>query len=123
MHSRAYFTMSAHHRDAGVEVPIWIDLLRVSGLLRLRLLLDPAPPFVRTGTMSFPVLPQIDISARPLKRSGLGSINALKLPGLKTYVLSAITRVAAAFVSPSAYTVDLDVRNPPAHFARLLAPG
>ena len=32
----------------------------------------------------------------------------MKIPGLKTYVLGSIKRVAKAFVTPLAYTMDLD---------------
>jgi hypothetical protein len=60
----------------------------------LRLLLDPSPPFVRTGTFTFPTLPEIHISAAPFKRHGKGSLNAMKIPGLTPYVLSCIQRVA-----------------------------
>ena len=74
--------------------------------VRLRLLLDPSPPFVRTGTITFPTLPLIEIAAAPLKRN---LANAMKIPGLKTYVLGSIKRVATAFVTPLAYTLDLDV--------------
>lgn len=97
----------------GVECPVFIDILRVSGVVRLRLLLDPSPPFVRTGTFTFPALPQIDISAAPLKRHGRGSLNAMKIPGLKPYVLKAMNRVAVGFVTPEAWSMDLDVRPPP----------
>ncbi|CED82208.1 Ca2-dependent lipid-binding protein CLB1/vesicle protein vp115/Granuphilin A, contains C2 domain [Phaffia rhodozyma] len=93
----------------GVELPVWIDMVQVTGILRLRLLLDPSPPFVRTGTFYFPTLPVIDIAASPLKRHGLGSMNAIKVvPGLRSYVLSCMTRVAKAFVKPECFTLDLD---------------
>ena len=68
-------------------------------------MLDPSPPFVRTGTITFPTLPLIEIAAAPLKRN---LANAMKIPGLKTYVLGSIKRVAKAFVTPLAYTMDLD---------------
>ena len=57
---------------------VWVDLLKVSGIVRLRLLLDPSPPFVRTGTVTFPTLPLIEIAAAPLKRN-LGQCSVTRI--------------------------------------------
>ena len=64
------------------ELPVYIDMLSIKGTLNIRLLLSANPPFARTATISFPRLPEFDISAKPLTRS---TFNAMQLPGMKPY--------------------------------------
>jgi hypothetical protein len=64
------------------ELPVYIDMLAIKGTLNVRILLSATPPFVRTATISFPRLPEFDISAKPLTRS---TFNAMSLPGMKPY--------------------------------------
>ncbi len=64
------------------EIPVYVDLISLKGTVNLRALLSATPPFVRTATISLPSLPDFDISAQPLK---LGTFNAMKLPGMKSY--------------------------------------
>ncbi|OCF61231.1 hypothetical protein L486_00877 [Kwoniella mangroviensis CBS 10435] len=104
LHCLAYFGWGIKG-VAGSEIPVYIDVLSIKGIVNLRLLLSATPPFVRTGTFSFPKLPEYDVSAQPLKK---GAFNAMELPGMKQYVKQSITEVASAFVSPQSYTLDLD---------------
>ena len=92
----------------GSEIPVFIDVLKLSGTLRLRLLLSPSPPFVRDALFTFVQMPEFDISARPLRSIGFGSINAMDIPLLKSYVQKSIAQVAGAFVSPRHYHLDVD---------------
>lgn len=76
---------------------VYIDLLSLTGTvsthgsnmsnvkINVRLLLSSSPPFVRTGTFSFTELPEFDISAKPLKSTGLGSFDAVRIPGVKSF--------------------------------------
>lgn len=64
------------------ELPVYIDMLGIKGTINLRLLLSATPPFARTATVSFPRLPEFDISAKPLIRS---AFNAMSLPGMKPF--------------------------------------
>ncbi|WVQ84921.1 hypothetical protein IAT38_007084 [Cryptococcus sp. DSM 104549] len=104
LHVLAYFGIGV--KGIGkAEVPVYIDVLHIKGTMNLRLLLSSTPPFVRTGTFSFPSLPEYDVSANPLKR---GSFNAMDLPLMKSYVKKSIKSVLAAFLRPHSYTLDID---------------
>nr|XP_018261000.1 uncharacterized protein I303_06717 [Kwoniella dejecticola CBS 10117]OBR83158.1 hypothetical protein I303_06717 [Kwoniella dejecticola CBS 10117] len=104
LHCLAYFGWGIKG-VAGSEIPVYIDVISIKGTVNLRLLLSATPPFLRTGTFSFPRLPEYDVSAHPLKK---GAFNAMELPGMKQYVKQSITEVASSFVSPQSYTIDLD---------------
>jgi len=61
---------------------IYIDMIKITGTINVRLLLSATPPFVRNATISFPKLPYFEISAKPLIRS---AFNAMGLPGMRSY--------------------------------------
>ncbi|CAK9786018.1 hypothetical protein CC85DRAFT_285706 [Cutaneotrichosporon oleaginosum] len=107
LHMLAYFGWGVKGLG-GSEIPVFIDVLQLSGTLRLRLLLSPSPPFVRDALFTFVKMPDFDISARPLRSFGFGSINAMDIPLLKTYVQKSIAQVAGSFVSPLHYHLDVD---------------
>lgn len=107
LHMLAYFGWGVRGLG-GSEVPVFIDMLKISGTLRLRLLLSPSPPFARDALFTFVKMPEFDISARPLRSFGIGSINAMDIPLLKTYVQKSIAQVAGSFVAPRHYHLDLD---------------
>ncbi|OCF32225.1 hypothetical protein I316_06139 [Kwoniella heveanensis BCC8398] len=104
LHCLAYFGWGVKGIGKS-EIPVYIDVLSIKGTVNVRLLLSATPPFVRTGTFSFPSLPEYDVSAQPLKK---GAFNAMELPGMKQYVKQSIMEVASAFVRPNSYTLDLD---------------
>lgn len=89
----------------GGEIPIWVELLKVTGTVHVRLLLSPSVPFVRTGTVSLPSIPDFDFSAKPIKDV---SLDFMSLPFVKPYIAKSIRDVADAFVRPKSYTLDLD---------------
>jgi hypothetical protein len=81
LHVLAYFGVGV--KGIGkTELPVYVDMLSIKGTLNIRLLLSANPPFARTATISFPRLPEFDISAKPLTRS---TFNAMQLPGMKPY--------------------------------------
>lgn len=89
----------------GGEIPIWIELLKVTGTVHIRLLLSPSIPFIRTGTVSLPSVPDFDFTAKPIKDI---SLDFMSLPFVKPYIARSIRDVADAFVRPKSYTMDLD---------------
>lgn len=107
LHMLAYFGWGVKGLG-GSEIPVFIDVMRLTGTLRLRLLLSPSPPFARDALFTFVKMPEFDISARPLRSFGFGSINAMDIPLLKTYVQKSIAQVAGTFVSPLHYHLDVD---------------
>ncbi|WVR00367.1 hypothetical protein IAU59_007510 [Kwoniella sp. CBS 9459] len=104
LHCLAYFGWGVKGIGKS-EIPVYIDVISIKGTVNVRLLLSATPPFVRTGTFSFPSLPEYDVSAQPLKK---GAFNAMEVPGMKQYVKQSIMEVASAFVRPNSYTLDLD---------------
>lgn len=87
------------------EIPVYIDVLYVKGVVNLRLLLSPTPPFITTGTFTLPSMPEYDISANPLKK---GAFNAMDLPLMKPYVKASFKSVLSSFLHPQSYTMDID---------------
>lgn len=69
----------------GFEMPVFVDVVELRGKVMVRLLLSAQPPFVRDATVTFSSMPEFEISARPLRSLGFGSVNAFKLPLLKQY--------------------------------------
>lgn len=92
----------------GSEIPVYIDIVELRGTVRVRVLLSPSPPFAREASFSFVRMPDFEISAKPLRTSGLGSFNAMDIPLLKSYVQKSIAQVAAAFVAPKHYHMDVE---------------
>ncbi|BEJ11357.1 hypothetical protein CspHIS471_0107790 [Cutaneotrichosporon sp. HIS471] len=107
LHMLAYFGWGVKG-IGGSELPVFIDVLQLNGTLRLRLLLSPSPPFAREALFTFVKMPEFDISARPLRNFGFGSVNAMDIPLLKTYVQKSIAQVAGSFVSPRHYHLDVN---------------
>jgi hypothetical protein len=64
------------------EIAVYIDMIKITGTINVRLLLSATPPFCRNATISFPTLPHFDISAKPLIKS---AFNAMGLPGMRSY--------------------------------------
>ncbi|OXC70676.1 hypothetical protein AYX13_00655 [Cryptococcus neoformans] len=87
------------------EIPVYIDVLYVKGVINLRLLLSPTPPFITTGIFTLPSMPEYDISANPLKKGGF---NAMNLPLMKPYVKTSFKSVLSSFLHPHSYTMDID---------------
>ncbi|BEI80276.1 hypothetical protein CcaverHIS002_0108050 [Cutaneotrichosporon cavernicola] len=107
LHMLAYFGWGVKGLG-GSEIPVFIDVLQLNGTLRLRLLLSPSPPFAREAQFTFVKMPEFDISARPLRNFGFGSVNAMDIPLLKTYVQKSIAQVAGSFVSPRHFHLDVN---------------
>ncbi|KIR34026.1 C2 domain-containing protein [Cryptococcus deuterogattii MMRL2647] len=87
------------------EIPVYIDVLYIKGIINMRLLLSPTPPFITTGSFTLPSMPEYDISANPLKK---GAFNAMNLPLMKPYVKASFKSVLSSFLHPHSYTLDID---------------
>ncbi|KAL1409964.1 hypothetical protein Q8F55_003963 [Vanrija albida] len=107
LHMLAYFGWGIKG-VGGSEIPVYIDVVEIKGKLLIRLLLTASPPFVRMATVTFLSMPEFNISARPLRSMGFGSINAMDLPLIKQYIQKSIAQVAGHFVRPKQYTMDVD---------------
>ncbi|ORY26686.1 hypothetical protein BCR39DRAFT_540429 [Naematelia encephala] len=104
LHMLAYFGWGV--KGVGTsEIPVYIDVISFSGMVNIRLLLSATPPFVRTGIVSLPRLPEFDISAKPLVKA---AFNAMELPGMKSYVKASIADVCKAFVRPESFSLDVE---------------
>ncbi|KAJ9118636.1 hypothetical protein QFC22_003856 [Naganishia vaughanmartiniae] len=92
----------------GVEVPIWVTMMKITGTVHVRLLLSPDAPFVRNATISMPNIPEFDFSAKPIKEY---APDVIGLPLVKPYrftVAKSIREVCDDFVRPNSYTLDVD---------------
>jgi hypothetical protein len=89
----------------GSEFPVYLDVVELHGRMRVRVLLSAGPPFASEVSFSFVNMPYFDISARPLRA---GSFNAMDIPLLKSYIEKSIAKVAAGFIAPKSYTLDVD---------------
>lgn len=47
-----------------MEVPVWVELSGIVGVLRLRMEMISEPPFVRHVKFCFPHLPKVEIVAK-----------------------------------------------------------
>ncbi|UZJ54235.1 hypothetical protein CBS101457_003555 [Exobasidium rhododendri] len=90
---------------AAVEIPVWCEVLGITGKMRLRLQMVPSAPFVAHVAFCFVGLPKIEISAKPLGKRMV--IDAMNLPIISSYVLRSVEAVIKDFIAPKSYTVDL----------------
>ncbi|KAE8223512.1 hypothetical protein CF319_g3463 [Tilletia indica] len=99
------YMMIGLQKIAAVELPVWVSVLGIEGKVRLRLQILPTPPFAKTVAVTFPSLPALELSARPLGRKML--IDAMQLPLVSNYILHSVENVIKGFISPRSYTVDV----------------
>ena len=88
----------------GVKLPVWCELKGMVGTMRLRLQLNPDPPFFALCTLTFLGQPKVDLSCIPLARKGL---NIMDLPLISNFVQSSIDAALAGYVAPKSLTLDL----------------
>ncbi|GEM11235.1 C2 domain protein [Rhodotorula toruloides] len=102
MHFVAYVGIGAQ-KITTLPIPVLIAVTSLRGTMRLRLQFVPEPPFIKTVTFGFHGMPQVELSAHPLR----GSLDVLSLPLLNTYVHKAVESVIANFVLPRNYGLDI----------------
>ena len=89
---------------ANIKVPVWVEMVGVVGVMRLRLQLTPDPPFFSLCTMTFLGQPKVDMSCVPLVKKGL---NIMDVPVISNFVQSAVDAAMAEYVAPKSLTLDL----------------
>ncbi|RPB05375.1 hypothetical protein L873DRAFT_1662648 [Choiromyces venosus 120613-1] len=88
----------------GVPIPIWVELKRLVGTVRMRLQLTPDPPFIETLTFTLMGIPQVSVSCIPMIERG---INVLNLPLISQFVNASIATAANQYVAPKSMTLEI----------------
>ncbi|CAN8103374.1 unnamed protein product [Discula destructiva] len=88
----------------GVPFPIWVELNGLVCTARIRVALAPAPPFIKTLSVTLMGLPQVQASCIPLVEKGA---NILNLPLISNFVNWAIATAAGMYVAPKSLTLDI----------------
>ena len=88
----------------GVPLPIFVELQGLVGTVRLRLMMTPDPPFLKTLTFTLMGLPQVQAGCIPMVEKG---VNILNLPLISNFVNYAIGAAASMYVAPKSMTLDM----------------
>ncbi|KAK3321434.1 hypothetical protein B0T19DRAFT_466818 [Cercophora scortea] len=88
----------------GVPLPIWVELNGLVATARMRVALSPAPPFIKTLSVTLMGLPKVEASCVPLVEKGA---NILNLPLISNFVNWAIATAANMYVAPKSLTLDI----------------
>ena len=72
--------------------------------MRVRLQLNPDPPFFALATITFLGQPQADLSCVPLSKH---SPNLMDVPLISSFVQSSIDAALAEYVAPKSLTLDI----------------
>lgn len=85
-------------------VAIWVELKGLIGTVRLRIQMNPRPPFVKNVTFTLMGLPQVHVSAIPMTERG---INVLDLPLVSGFVNNSIAAAVNEYVAPKSMSLDV----------------
>jgi len=88
----------------GVPLPIFVELQRLVGTVRIRLQMSPEPPFLKNLTFTLMGLPKVQAGCVPMLQSG---VNILNLPLISNFVNYAIAAAANEYVAPKSMTLDM----------------
>ncbi|KAJ7164967.1 hypothetical protein C8R46DRAFT_1035619 [Mycena filopes] len=88
----------------GVLIPVWIELTGIIATARMRIQLMPNPPFLSAMTLTLLGQPKITLKCTPLAKSFL---NVMDVPGLSSWLQSAIDAAVAEYVAPQSLNLDL----------------
>ncbi|KAI9849199.1 MAG: hypothetical protein M1838_000219 [Thelocarpon superellum] len=88
----------------GLPLPIWVELQRLVGTVRIRLQMSPEPPFLKTLTFTLMGLPHVQAGCIPMVQRG---VNILNLPLISNFVNYAIGAAASMYVAPKSMTLDM----------------
>jgi Ca2+-dependent lipid-binding protein len=81
-----------------------VELKGLIGTVRLRIQMNPQPPFIKNVTFTLMGLPQIQVSAIPMTERG---INVLNLPLISGFVNNSIAAAANEYVAPKSMSLDV----------------
>lgn len=88
----------------GVPLPIFVELQGLVGTVRVRLMMTPDPPFLKTLTFTLMGLPQVQAGCIPMVEKG---VNILNLPLISNFVNYAIGAAASMYVAPKSMSLDM----------------
>jgi len=88
----------------GVPLPIFVELQRLVGTVRIRLQMSPEPPFLKALTFTLMGLPKVQAGCVPMLQTG---VNILNLPLISNFVNYAIGAAANEYVAPKSMTLDM----------------
>lgn len=87
-----------------IPFPVWVNIEKVSGTLRLRAQLVSEPPYVRNVTFALMGVPRIEVSVVPMASK---FVNVLDIPLVSDFVQSSIAAAANAYVAPQSMTLNV----------------
>ena len=88
----------------GVPLPIWVELQELVGTVRLRLMMTPDPPFLKTLSFTLMGIPHVTAGCVPMLERG---VNLLNLPLISNFVNYAIGAASSMYVAPKSMTLDM----------------
>ena len=88
----------------GVPLPIWVELQELVGTVRLRFMMTPEPPFMKTLSFTLMGIPHVSAGCVPMLERG---VNLLNLPLISNFVNYAIGAAASMYVAPKSMTMDM----------------
>ena len=88
----------------GVPLPIWVELQELVGTVRLRLMMTPEPPFLKTLSFTLMGIPHVSAGCVPMLERG---VNLLNLPLISNFVNYAIGAASSMYVAPKSMTMDM----------------
>lgn len=86
-----------------IPLPVWVQIERIVGTLRLRAQIVSEPPFLRNLTFTLMGVPMVGISAIPMLRV---LPNVLDLPLISNFVQTSIAAAANMYVAPKSMTMS-----------------
>ncbi|WFD23840.1 hypothetical protein MEQU1_002534 [Malassezia equina] len=87
-----------------IPLPVWVQVERIIGTVRLRAQIMSEPPFLRNLTFTLMGVPSVSISAIPMTRM---LPNVLDLPIISQFVQSSIAAAANMYVAPRSMTMNM----------------
>lgn len=88
-----------------IPLPVWVQVERIVGTVRLRAQIMSEPPFLRNLTFTLMGVPSVSISAIPMTRV---LPNVLDLPIISQFVQSSIAAAANMYVAPRSMTMNMN---------------
>ena len=88
----------------GIPLPIWVELQELVGTVRLRLMMTPEPPFLKTLSFTLMGVPHVSAGCTPMLEHG---VNLLNLPLISNFVNYAIGAASSMYVAPKSMTMDM----------------
>lgn len=84
--------------------PVWVQIEKLSGTIRLRAQLVSEPPYIRNVTFALMGVPRIEVSVTPMIQS-MGNI--LDIPLISSFVQSSIAAAANEYVAPQSMSLNV----------------